>query len=1018
MSGILRATRAQQKRRAGQSCGCASSSALGLLLLALSREASAQLSAALWPSAAFAPEAAAARATAPAATLAGLAVGANFSSVRLTGTVTPALDDAALNFSAASDGGVRLWVDDFLLIDAGGLHEDSGAATAAGRAAFQTISVVGGVPLAFKLEYSRWASPASGAPPSLELTWEGASTPRAVVPPSAFSPASSAAQLQRAALRDRLESPVSCPWQTYYRRSATAHTLAPTGLVLHATIVDANASRVMGDIIVQRGGGPYLARAGAHSRNGSDYTSFSVWDWAGLDCNVSMETTVEPGSLQLQFLAASTGTDCGRLLLLVHPLFFPERVGFPAADPGGGGGFVVKVPGFPAVAAAPAGAAPVPLNASVAPSGGVPYFAVPLLDGAVVGYCAQAGPATLTCPPVSEMAAGIAAARMRAAAASERYGALAETYEGIASSILWSTVWAVQEGVVGIVSRNPNWGGNSEFTGDYVLFEWDSYFIALQASVEEGTLRDIGLSTLLQITLARTPRGMIPNWKSGNKSSYDRTENAVGALVSRRILEMLPSDLRSWVLELLFPPLLSWCDWVWRARMALGGVLAGEPLFVLGSDPSSPHDNGDGNIQGARYESMDNSAQYDAPPVAFNDSTYQITQYDVSPTALFISEAQALIALAPEAGRADVVPTLRSRLNATAAALNANLWQDDVPPSGAYANRLFSGAANARLAPPSVYPLLSASASDAQALALGQLLASPLGFCVNASHSPGTSAAPTGLLTRWLGRSSQLSTGCVSEACSSAALLYGKASFEAVEASVPLASGAAPPFAGAVALYTFVSAALGNATALATAPPDANFSLVRQEAWCFSPSSPPTPSMGFRPWPLTNLTLWTLTAPPRDFRTCGTAACEAGAAAAGYSRVGGEAAVMCLAFDASAPATLPCVVPVPSVARADASFLEQNYWRGRGWAPQALLTYLALLRYDHLAPLREARRDLAELGQSVFLRELRAFGHFAENYNGMTGFSQDSGDADPAYAWGGCYGLMAVLEGGFGSDEN
>ena len=1022
--------------------------AAALLLLCsaaiLLQHAAAQLSAAAWPSTAFAPDAAAARdivADASGASLARLGLG-GFGSVRLTGSVTPALTDLALNFSACSEGGVRLWVDDFLVVDGGGLHNASSSCN--GRAAIQTLAVVAGAPLAFRLEYSRWSPGATAPPPALQLFWEGVVTPRALVPPSAFAPNSSAAQIERAALRDRLVAPASCPWQTHFRRSATAHTLAPTGLVVLVTLVDVVAGASMGDIIVQRGGGPYLSRAGPHSRNGSDYTLFSVAAWGPLDCNVSFETTVVAsaavgggvggagGGPQLQFVASAAGADCSRLRLLVQPTMFDERVGTPVPAPGGAGdGFFVDLPGFPMAAVAPAGASPVPLNASVAPIG-VPYFALALGSDSVgargapslamVGYCAQAlgagnTSAPLVCPSIAEMAANIAAARVRAASASAPFGELAEVFDAIASSILWSTVFTVHEGVVAIVSRNPNWAGNAEFVADYVLFEWDSYFISLQASVEAGPLRDIGLSTLLQVSLARTPLGFVPNWKSGAHSSNDRSENQVGALVARRVLGMLPQATSAWVAELLFPAILSWNAWVWSSRMARGGVLFGEPLMVLGSDPAEPHDNGDGTFQGARYESMDNSACYDGPPVTFNGTTHQIEQYDVSPTALFLSDTEALMAIALDVGRGDVVPTLRERFNAVAASLNAHLWQQpDNAPDGTYANRLFNGSANARLAPSTFFPLLSGVASDAQALSLASLLASPLGFCVNASHMPGLPGAPTGLLTRWLSRGGGRSSCCVSEACSSAALLSGKNAFEGVEASVPTvvgnASGAPPPFDGAVALNAYTSAALGNVTALATAPPDASFALVRQEGWCLS-APPPANSSLFRPWLLTNLTLWALSSPPRDLRTCGTAACEAGAAAAGYVRAGsGEP--MCLAFDASTPATLPCLVPVPSVARADASFADQNYWRGRGWAPQAMLAYLALERYDHVPELRAARADLVSLGKDVFLREWREFGHVAENYNGVTGFSQDSGDADPAYAWGGLYGLMSVLEAGFG----
>ena len=51
------------------------------------------------------------------------------------------------------------------------------------------------------------------------------------------------------------------------------------------------------------------------------------------------------------------------------------------------------------------------------------------------------------------------------------------------------------------------------------------------------------------------------------------------------------------------------------------------------------------------------------------------------------------------------------------------------------------------------------------------------------------------------------------------------------------------------------------------------------------------------------------------------------------------------------------------------------------------------------------------------LAEWHSFGHVAENLSGLTGFSQDSGDADPFYAWGGCFGMPAIIEAGFAGER-
>jgi hypothetical protein len=956
----------------------------------------ASLTANVFPGVSFAPLSASQSTITPTVSVDSLNL-ADYSSVRFTGTLTYAVTDLALNFSAVSEGGVRLWIDDFLIIDSGGLHNE----TSAFRLSIQTIPVTANVTVAFRLEYSRWSTKSSV--PNLSLYWEGITTPHSIIPASAFSPDSPVEQMMMASLRDKLAAP-QVPWQTYYRRSTVAHTLAPTGLVVNAAIVDTVSASILNDVFVQRGGSSYISRAGLHSKNGSDYTQFSLWEWNQHSCNISIETTVTESS-QLQFLATANGADCNRFYLLITSIFFDERVGFPL-NKTGVDGFTVDIPGFPTVSVSPAGAVPMPLNGSLAPS--VPYFALSLgatVEGqpAVVGYCAAPGSSSpMTCPSVALMIDNIAAARIRASSEFIIYEDLADAYEGIASSILWNTIYAVQEGVVAIVSRNPNWAGNSEFVADYVLFEWDSYFIAIQASAQDGMLRDIGISTLVQVTLARTPRGFVPNWKSGAHSSYDRTENQVGAFIALRIVNMLPPETKSWIANLLVPVFISWHQWVWTSRIARGGVFDGSPLMIIGSDPSLPHDNGDGTMQGARYESMDNSACYDAPPISFNSSTHQIMQYDVSPTALFLSDTEALMTLAAEAGRTDILPVLESHFNATALALNTYLWENDLQT---YANRLFNGTFNPRLSPTSFYPLLSGVVSDANAISLAKLLVSPEGFCVNSSHTPGSDNFPTGVLTRWNSRSTGHSVGCVTSSCSDNVLLYGRADFEGIEASLPLYNESNPPPTNALALNFYTTS--NNITALSTEPPNATFTFVRQEGWCFLTGSVPSGDE-FKDWPVNNLTLWSIMSESSvDYRTCGTLSCVNGAISAGYAQVGDS---LCTVFDASTPITLPCIVPVPSIARADSSFFDQNYWRGRAWAPQYFLVYFALKRYEHIPEINGALADLIDLGRKVMLSEWLSFGHVVENLSGLTGFSQDSGNADPFYCWGGCFAMPAILE--------
>ena len=75
------------------------------------------------------------------------------------------------------------------------------------------------------------------------------------------------------------------------------------------------------------------------------------------------------------------------------------------------------------------------------------------------------------------------------------------------------------------------------------------------ASVEDGTLKDISYVNLIQIVQARTLLGFVPNFASGTGISFDRTEPQIGAFVVRDIYTRWRD---AWVVDLLFPALLSW----------------------------------------------------------------------------------------------------------------------------------------------------------------------------------------------------------------------------------------------------------------------------------------------------------------------------------------------------------------------------------------------------------------------------------------------------------------------------
>ncbi|MDE7212164.1 MAG: hypothetical protein K2O03_12095, partial [Lachnospiraceae bacterium] len=100
---------------------------------------------------------------------------------------------------------------------------------------------------------------------------------------------------------------------------------------------------------------------------------------------------------------------------------------------------------------------------------------------------------------------------------------------------------------------------------------------------------------------------------------------------------------------------------------------------------------------------------------------------------------------------------------------------------------------------------------------------------------------------------------------------------------------------------------------------------------------------------------------------------------------------------------------LPSIARKDAAYPEQDYWRGRVWAPLNFLVYLALTQTE----LNDVRHDLAEKSAALFRKEWREHRHVHENYNSITGEGCDSGNSDRFYHWGALLCVIALADAGF-----
>jgi len=105
-----------------------------------------------------------------------------------------------------------------------------------------------------------------------------------------------------------------------------------------------------------------------------------------------------------------------------------------------------------------------------------------------------------------------------------------------------------------------------------------------------------------------------------------------------------------------------------------------------------------------------------------------------------------------------------------------------------------------------------------------------------------------------------------------------------------------------------------------------------------------------------------------------------------------------------------CPFAMPSISRTDPAFTDNNYWRGRIWAPMNLLVYLGLSRYANLTTF--ARENLTKQSAALLLLDWNNHHHVQENNNALTGSGCDVANADPFYHWGALHGFINLMEGG------
>ena len=482
---------------------------------------------------------------------------------------------------------------------------------------------------------------------------------------------------------DALKHRLAQGWNTWNTRSVLSHVLLPEGFALNLGIKDyASRQYLKESLIGRRGDHDERIHPGLRTYDGA-YTELKLF-WRGVEVLVQSATTGEAGE---------------DLVLLVTPQSQHRRAPLLAVEPGvlwNCPGYVTRendcllghFAGRTVVAFGTHGTVTDPYIAAQ-----TPYLAMPL-EGPV-------GVSTGRRWSVDEIQTLLESRRAERAAHVASFGDLADVYAAVQTCMAWDTIFEPEGNrVVSPVSRiwNVGWGG-------FVLFDWDTYFAAYLASIDN---KDLAYANAIEITREKTERGFIPNFGTvTNLKSRDRSQPPVGSMVVRQLYQRYGDR---WLLEEVFDDLLEWNHW-WAVHRMHDGLLC------WGSDPYTPLSDahwevtGVGDRLGAALESgLDNSPMYDDIP--FDKETHLMQLADVGLTGMYVMDCEALADIAAVLGRDDAAQELVARAAETRAALAA-LWDED---RGTFLNRRTdTGAASTRLSPTSFYALLADAATQMQA---------------------------------------------------------------------------------------------------------------------------------------------------------------------------------------------------------------------------------------------------------------------------------------------------------------
>ncbi len=464
-------------------------------------------------------------------------------------------------------------------------------------------------------------------------------------------------------------------WNTWNVRSVLSHVRLPEGIAISLGIREYSSGQCLREALIGR----EAVIPGPHAYDGS-YTCLNL-EWRNV--RLRIETAVEDYEWYARVTPLATGIKTEALTIEGAVLW--NRPGFARREQDA----LIIQSGQTTVTVRASGT-----HQDEEPVTGIssPYLLV-LLDQPV---------SISTRPDKLEEAQTIIERKKEAFLATRQgHGKRQEAYNAMQTCLAWDTIYdPFKDRMISPVSRIWSCG-----SGGWVLFDWDTYFAAWMAGIEN---KELAYANAIAITDEVTEKGFIPNFAhpSGVKSR-DRSQPPVGSMTVQALCDIFRETVLA---EQLFDTLLNWNRW-WPENRDKDGYLC------WGSNPYEPFTGNEWETRGvndrfggALESGLDNSPMYDDVP--FDHESHLLLLADVGLMSLYIADCHALADLAKRIGRTAETGELQRRADRYAKKLKG-MWRED---TGLFLNKnLVTGEYCKRLSPTHFYPLIARVATQEQA---------------------------------------------------------------------------------------------------------------------------------------------------------------------------------------------------------------------------------------------------------------------------------------------------------------